>query len=86
MLPSYRLLTDPSIHSPIISTLNTMKENVFTISRGCILADDELHLLLVLLEPVVKENVGSIAVCCWLERYLSKGRGKVLGLHFCQDL
>ena len=69
----HRVLIDPSIHASIISTLTTMKEHVFTISRGCILVNDELHQVLVLLHSVVMETVSEVqAMCCWLERYVSK--------------
>lgn len=57
ILSSYGLM-DPSIHSSIIiSTSNATKENVFTISRGCLSVADELHQLLVTLEPVVTDQM-----------------------------
>ena len=56
----HRVLTDSPIHASIISTLTTMKENVSTIFRGCILVNDELHQLLVLLKPVVMETTSEV--------------------------
>ena len=58
-----RVLTDPSIHASIISTLTTVKENVSTISRGCVLVNDELQQLLVLLQPVIMETMSEVQLC-----------------------